>query len=164
MGLLVYAAARGVFPRLPLRDPRVYVASLIFFGFVYLVLGSVMLPRLDLFLPAHRFWLWPVFTLCFLPWFVATEWLLRGAGWLGILLPLAGKVLALGGLAVGPFLGLLPYVVLLGLPGIALLFAIVEVLAARISRTTPNLYLAGLAQALCTAWVSVAMWPQEGLA
>ena len=161
-GLLVWGAARTSLPRFRLLDPRVLAASAIFFGFVYLALGSVLLPRLDLFLPAHRFWLWPALLLCFLPWFAANEWLLRGPGWTGVWLPIAGKALTLAAIAAGAMLGLLPFVVLLALPGLALLFAIVEVLAARISRTTPNPALAALAQSACTAWVMGSIWPMQG--
>ncbi len=162
VGLLVWGAVRASLPRFGLLDPRVLAAAAIFFGFVYLALGSVMLPRLDLFLPAHRFWLWPALLLCFLPWFAATEWLLRGPGWAGVWLPIAGKALTLAAIAAGAMLSLLPFVVLLALPGLALLFAIVEVLAARISRTTPNPALAALAQSACTAWVMGSIWPMQG--
>ena len=70
--------------------------------------------------------------------------------------------MTLAAIAGGAMLGLLPFVVLLALPGLALLFAIVEVLAARISRTTPNPALAALAQSACTAWVMGSIWPMQG--
>ena len=77
-------------------------------GFTYLALGGVISPYRELGLAPKRLPWWILCAALTLPYFAATEFLLRGRGGAGVWLPIAGKLLTLLALALGSGLGLLP--------------------------------------------------------
>ena len=76
--------------------------------------------------------------------------------------PIAGRALLVLVLAAAAWVGIVSFVVLLGLVGFALLFALMEVAAHRISRACPNPWMAALLQAGWTGWVLAAVFPHTG--
>ena len=102
-----------------------------------------------------------VATLLLLPWFGASEWLLRGQGVTGLWLPAAGKLLTLIVVGAAALTGLLPFVILLGMASIALFFAFFELVATRLGRVMPNPWLAALFQAAFTGTAFATIFPYE---
>jgi hypothetical protein len=94
-----------------------------------------------------------------LPFFAALEWLTRGAGRDGVWLPIAAKVATLVVIATAAWTGLISFVVILGLGGFVLSFALLEALSWRLSRLAPNPWVPALVQAAWTGWTLSATFP-----
>jgi len=160
--LLALGAHAGAVRADGLRDARTWLVGGLLFGLVYLVLGTLDAPFWDLFPAPHRA-LWCVgATLLLLPWFGASEWLLRGAGRTGLWLPAVGKALTLFAVAGGALTGLLPFVIILGIIPIGLFFVFFEIVAGRLGRQMPNPWLAALFQAAFTGVAFTSIFPWEG--
>ena len=138
-GLLVslYLLGRGTVPPRGLASARTFAVVGLAFLFVYLVFGAVLSPFAGSWLSAQRAIALLPFALFLLPYFVATEWLLRGPGSVGIWLPIAGKLITIVALGLGAMFGLLPFVIILALGPVAGFFVLVELLAYRQSRLAP---------------------------
>ena len=159
--LWVWLARRDGITSAALRDVRTYVGAGLLVGFGYIVIGTVMQPFLS-FWPAPQRVLWCLVcsALC-LPYFGATEWLLRGTGATGVWLPVLGKLLTLVVLFGGAVVGLLPVVILHGVAAIALGFLLLEVFAYRLSRVAPEPWVAAVYQAAWLGWALGAVFPLD---
>jgi dienelactone hydrolase len=160
-GVLVglWLGRRGAIRLLGLGDPRTWLAALATTGFAYASFAVFTQPFVDVSLPPHRA---PAALLCAaaaLPFFGATEWLLRGPGRAGVWLPIAGKLLALAVIGAGAFAGLLSFVLVLGLGGFVVNFTLFELLGWRFSRLAPNPWVPALVQSLWTGWTLAATFP-----
>jgi hypothetical protein len=157
--LCLWLARRGALPFTALRAPRTWLAALAVAGFAYASLGSFVQPFANLALTPGRA---PAALACSaaaLPFFAATEWLLRGPGLSGVWLPIAGRVVTLLVIATAALTGLLSFVIILGLGSFVLSFALLELLAWRFSRVAPNPWVPALVQALWTGWTLAATFP-----
>jgi dienelactone hydrolase len=123
-------------------------AALLLFGAVYLLLGGVLAPYIELGLSPRRVSWAGVSTALSLPFFVASERALRGPGWLGTWLPIAAKLLLVITLAAAALAGLLPCVLLLALGAIGALFVLLEGVAQRMWRAGFDARATALFQAL----------------
>ena len=87
-----------------------------------------------------------------LPYFAATEWLLRGSdrAWL----PLLGKLLTLALFFAAAFLDVVPRMLLYGVGIIVPAFLLLEAFAHRFSRTAPGPWVPALVQ---SAWIGLAL-------
>ena len=161
VGLLTFGARGASIRSQGLGDGRTWSAAVLLLGFVYVAGGMLWQPFWDPFLTASRLLPWLAATGLLLPWFGASEWLLRGASGSPSWPASAARLLTLAVLAGGATAGLLPRLLLPILLTIGLVFAAFEVLALRISRVMPNPWLASLVQAGWTGWLLVAYFPSE---
>ena len=161
VALAIALARRGELRVSGLGRAGTYLGSLLLWGFGYVLFAGVLLPFVDLWLAPHRLAGALLCALLALPFFGATEWLLRGPGRTGIWLPIVGKALTLVVIAAAALIGLLPFVILLALGGLALQFAFYELMAYRVSRSAPNPWLAALLQAAWTGWTLGALFPYD---
>ncbi len=160
--LLAFGASRGAVRMDGLGDLRTWLAAGLFFGLVYLVIGTLNAPFWNIFPAPHRLVWSAAATLLLLPFFGASEWLLRGSGRTGLWLPAVGKGLTLVAVAAGALSGLLPFVILLGIVPIALFFVFFEFVALRLARVMPNPWLVALFQAAFTGVSFASIFPFEG--
>ncbi len=161
VGLLAYATRDARVRAEGLRDWRTWAIAGIVFGFVYVSIGVLSQPFWDPFLNSRKLVPWAAATLLLLPWFGATEWLLRGPLLAQAWLPAAARVLTLAALVGAALLGLVPRVLLAALVPLVVLFAIFEGLAFRLSREVPNPWLPALIQSAWTSWLLTAVFPYE---
>jgi dienelactone hydrolase len=145
-----------------LADARTWLTAGVLFLSVYVTLGTLLLPLWNLFPATHRLPWCLVASAMMLPYFGASECLLRGAGRTGLWLPAVGKLVTLVVVAAGCLSGLLPFVIILGLGGIALFFALFELIAIRIGRRMPGPWIAALFQAAFTGFGFGAIFPFTG--
>ncbi len=145
-----------------LASAPTWLAALALVGFAYVGFGGLASPYVGLSLAPHRVPSALAIALLVLPFFAATEALLRGPGAAGVWLPIAGKLLALAVIAGAAFAGLLSFVIVLGLGAFAVLFALFELLAWRMSRSAPNPWFPALVQSLWTGWTLAATFPMTG--
>ena len=117
-------------------------------------------PYRELGLAPKRLPWWILCAVLTLPYFAATEFLLRGRGGAGVWLPIAGKLLALLALALGSGLGLLPHAIGLALGGLVALFALLELVAYRLGRADFDPWVPALFQAAALGLL-LASWPLE---
>jgi hypothetical protein len=145
-----------------LRDPRTWLTAGLLFLFAYATIGALLLPLWSIFPAPHRVaWCLAAAALA-LPYFAASEWLLRGAGTTGLWLPALGKAVTLVVIAIGTLSGLLPFVIFLGIVPLAAFFAIFELVCIRISRRMPGPWLAAIFQAAFTGFALGSIFPFEG--
>jgi alpha-beta hydrolase superfamily lysophospholipase len=158
--LCLVLARRGALPASRASALSNLAAAGLVFGFGYLALAGAISPYLEVGLGPRRLPWWILCSALALPYFVATELLLRGRGRAGLWLPIAGKALTLLAIALAAGLGLLPRVILLALGGIAALFAVLELVAYRLGRSGFDPWVQALVQ---SAWVGhlLARWPME---
>jgi dienelactone hydrolase len=156
---LALGARRRVVSADGLSDPRTWLTAGVLFLALYVVHGTLMLPLWNVFPATHRLVWCFVAAALMLPYFAASEFLLRGAGRTGLWLPAVGKIATLIVVAAGCLSGLLPFVVILGLGAIALFFALFELIAIRIGRCMPGPWIAALFQAAFTAFSFGAIFP-----
>jgi len=160
--LLALGVSRGAIHAAGLRDLRTWLAAGLLFGFVYLVIGTLAAPFLNMFPAPHRAGLAIFATLLVLPFFGATEWLLRGSGPTGLWLPAVGKALTLFAVGGGALAGLLPFIVLLGIVPIIGFFVFFELVALRFARGLPNPWLTAIFQAAFMGVAFASIFPWEG--
>ncbi len=138
------------------------LAAFALFALSYLVLGTLLQPFTDAWLsPARAPW-FLVATALALPFFGASEWMLRGQGARGVWLPILGKLLVVLAVLAAALFGLVPRVLLLALGAGAALFVLLELAAYRLSRVLPNPWLAALYQSLLVSWIPAATFPLTG--
>lgn len=127
----------------------------------YLVLTGVLSPLWDLRLPPHRVG-WAVLgAALLLPFFAVTEERLRprgGARWVSPV----GKGVTLLAIGVGASVGVLPFVVLLGLGGLVGLFVLFEVVGDRLALGRAHPGTAAVAQAIWAGWFLGVLFPIAG--
>jgi pimeloyl-ACP methyl ester carboxylesterase len=152
-------ARRGALPFTALRAPRTWLAALAIAGFAYASLGAFSQPVTDLWLAPHRALAALTCATAALPFFASTEWLLRGPGRIGVWLPIAGKLVTLAVIATAATMGVLSFLILLGIGAFILSFALLEVLAWRLSRAAPNPWVPALVQSLWAGWTLAATFP-----
>lgn len=157
--LLALGARRRAASADGLADPRTWLTAGILFLAVYTVLGTLVLPTWNIFPATHRVVWCFVSSALMLPYFGATECLLRGAGRTGLWLPAVGKLVTLVVVAAGCLSGLLPFVIIFGIGSIALFFALFELVAIRIGRRMPGPWIAALFQATFTGFALGAIFP-----
>ena len=145
-----------------LSDGRTWLAAGVIFLALYGAIGTLLLPFVDVFPSPHRLPWAIVATALVLPYFGATETLLRGAGRTGLWLPAVGKLLTLVVVGAAAFSGLLSFVIALALPAIAIFFAFFELVAIRIGRCMPGPWIAALFQAGFTGFTLSALFPYTG--
>ncbi len=160
--LCVGLARSGALRLRGLASAPTWLAALVVVAFAYLGFGGFVSPFLDVSLAPHRFASAVAMSLLVLPFFAATEVLLRGPGASGVWLPIAGKALVLVVIAGSAFAGLLSFVIVLGLGAFIVNFTLFELLAWRLSRATPNPWLPALVQSLWTGWTLAATFPLTG--
>ena len=160
--LLALGARRRAVSADGLADPRTWLAGSVLFLFVYGVVGTLVLPTWNVFPATHRLVWCLVATASMLPYFGATECLLRGAGATGLWLPAVGKLATLAVVVAGCLSGLLPFVIILGIGSIALFFVFFEIVALRIARHMPGPWIAALFQAAFTGFTFGAIFPFTG--
>jgi dienelactone hydrolase len=160
--LCALGARRGAVSTEGLREPGTWLVGALFFALVYGAVGTLNAPFWGLFPAPHRAIWCVIATLLLLPYFGASEWLLRGEGRTGLWLPAAGKLLTLVVIGTSAALGLLPFVILLGMASIALFFVFFELVATRLGREMPNPWLAALFQAAFTGTAFAAIFPYDG--
>jgi dienelactone hydrolase len=142
-----------------LRAARTWIAALALAGFAYASFGAFTSPFVSLGLAPHRVLSALACAAAALPFFAATEWLLRGPGATGVWLPIAGKLLTLAVIVAAALSGLLSFVIVLGLGGFVVNFALFEILGWRLSRVAPNPWVPALLQSLWTGWTLAAVFP-----
>jgi dienelactone hydrolase len=160
--LLALGASRGAVRAEGLGDLRTWLCGGFLFALAYLVLGTLFAPFWDIFPAPHRLLACAGSTLLLLPYFGASEWLLRGARSTGLWLPIAGKALTLFALMGGALAGLLPFVILLGVVPVVGFFAFFELVAFGLGRWAPNPWLAALFQAAFTGVAFASIFPYDG--
>jgi pimeloyl-ACP methyl ester carboxylesterase len=162
-GLLALAFSRaGAAHSAGLLRVRTFGCAVVLLAFSYLVVGTLGQPFSDLFLSPARFFWALVGSALALPFFGAAEWLLRGPGPSGVWAPIVGRVLTLVVIGVAAFLGLVPYVLLLGLGAFVFAFALLEITGWILSRRAPNPWLCAVFQSGFTAWLLAATSPLAG--
>ena len=101
-----------------------------------------------------------VATLFTLPFWITFELLLRrGAMVTSTLLSSLGRVAILVLMAIGVWLQMMPFVVALILPSLAILFVMIEIFAASIYSVSRNLVLIAIIEAAWFAWIIAATSP-----
>jgi dienelactone hydrolase len=160
--LLALGSRRRALSADGLADARTWLSAGVLFLSVYTVLGTLVLPLWNIFPATHRLVWCFVASALMLPYFGATEGLLRGTGRTGLWLPALGKLVTLAVVAAGCLSGLLPFVIILGLASIALFFALLELIAIRIGRRMPGPWIAALFQATFTGFGFGAIFPFTG--
>jgi pimeloyl-ACP methyl ester carboxylesterase len=158
----VWLTLRGQISTRGLGELRSYWSAGLLLLFSYLTIGAVMQPILGLWPAPHRLLWCAVCAVVCLPYFGATEWLLRGHGPTGVWLPVVGKLLTLGVLFIAAGFGFLPYVLFLGIGAIAVAFLLLEVFACRLSRVAPAPWVPALFQAGWVGWAVGTLFPFEG--
>jgi hypothetical protein len=159
---LILAARRGYVSSAGFGNPRMWGVAFVAFGVAYLSWGITTMVFWDIFPASHRVAWCLVGGLASLPFFVASEWLLRGRGVLGVALPIIGKLLTLVTIIIGAIAGVLPGVLLLGVGAVALYFVIFEIIACSMSRKMPNPWIPAIVQALFMGWGFAAVFPYTG--
>jgi pimeloyl-ACP methyl ester carboxylesterase len=157
--LCIVLARRGQLPTAGLFAPRTWASAALLLGFTYVVVGTALQTISDAWLPSHRAPLALACGLLVLPFFAALEWLLRSADRTGVWAPIVGKLLVLLTLGVGATSGLLPGFLMLILSIFALFYVAFEICCWRISRTTPNPWIAAIFQAGWAGWTLGSMFP-----
>ncbi len=160
--LLALGARRRAASADGLSDARTWLAAGTLFLALYAVIGILMSPFYDLFPAPHRLPGCLLATALVLPYFGASELLLRGAGRTGLWLPAVGKLVTLFVVAVGTLTGLLPFLIFLGILPIALFFAFFEIVAIRIGRCMPGPWIAALFQSAFVGFALGAIFPFTG--
>jgi len=160
--LLALGARRRAASADGLADARTWLAAGVLFLVLYVAIGTLLSPFVDVFPAPHRL-LWAVVASALvLPYFGASETLLRGAGRSGLWLPAVGKLLTLIVVAAAALSGLVSFVIILALPAIAIFFAFFELVAIRIGRCMPGPWIAALFQAAFTGFSLSAIFPYTG--
>jgi hypothetical protein len=129
---------------------------------LYAAFGTLVLPTWNPFPATHRIGWCLVASALVLPYFGATECLLRGAGSTGLWLPAVGKLVTLVVMVAGCLSGLLPFVIVLAIGSITLQFALYEIVALRVGKHMPGPWIAALFQAAFTGFVFGAIFPYTG--
>lgn len=160
--LLALGARRPTAAAEALSDERTWLVAGLLFALLYAAIGILVLPFVDVFPAPHRLAWALVASALALPYFAATETLLRGAGRSGLWLPAAGKILTLVVVGAAALSGLLSFVLVLALPAIAIFFAFFELVAIRIGRCMPGPWIAALFQAGFTGFALGAIFPYTG--
>ncbi len=159
LSLFGLALLRGG-PRLRLapNGHEIVAAATLTLG-VYVVLVAVLSPFWDLRLAPHRIPCAVGTMLLCLPFFLATDWSLRGdtrtRRWLSPL----GKLVTFLFIVGGAVVGLLPFVLLLALGPLACMVVLFEMVGARVVRVNPEPWVPALVQAALTGWIVAALFP-----
>ena len=160
-GLWVWLALQERIKTVALRDVRIYIGAGLLVGFGYVIVGSFAQTMWDLWPTSQRLPWCLVCSVLLLPYFAATEWLLRGPGRAGVWLPALGKLLTLAVLIGGAATGLLPGTLPLAIVALVPAFLIFEVFAYRLSRVTGEPWLAALFQAVWLGFALASFFPLE---
>jgi dienelactone hydrolase len=148
---------RAASPQLPTGGEIFASGALAVAGYVLLV--AVVFPLWDLRIAPHRMVWAGAGALLSLPFYLGTEWTLRGDGrehrWHSPL----GKVLTLLFVLGGTLLGLLPDVVLMALGAVIVLFVLFELVGVQLARARAGPWVPALVQAAWTGWLIGALLP-----
>jgi len=154
--LLLLVLAHGGALRPGLRDSRMWTCAGVLLLATYLMMGTFLEPYAWRWLtPQRALHAFVPFALM-LPFFAAFELLLRGARpWV----PIAGRIVILGVMALATILQLLPFELFLALGGFVVFFALFEAIGYRASRVAPNPWLMGVYQAGWSALAHASLFP-----
>jgi dienelactone hydrolase len=160
--LLVALALRGDTGRFPALRGVVAGGAAGFLA-VYVLLMPLDVVGHHMALAPGRLLPFAGMTLLVLPFFVAFEALLRrGRPATATLLGVAGRIVLLGMIFLGVQLGVVPFVVVLMLPTLALLFLLVEVFAAGCYVASGNWLVIALVESAWLAWSTAVTSPLTG--
>ncbi len=160
--LLVALALRGDTRRFPALRTVVAGATVGFLA-TYVLLTPLGVVGHHVALAPGRLLPFAGMTLLVLPFFVAFEALLRrGRPATATLLGVAGRIVLLGMIFLGVQLGVVPFVVALMLPTLALLFVLVEVFAAGCYAASGNWLVIALVESAWLAWSTAVTSPLTG--
>ena len=141
---------------------RAAALGVLAFGVIYATFGTALARVLfNLTLDSQRAAWFVLVALAFLPLGIGLEAALRpGGGWRSIVRGLAAKALVLAGLSVTIFVfGTLPPVIGLMVPSLALVFPVIEAVAARLYAVSGSPVASGVLTALFLAWIPAAIFP-----
>jgi dienelactone hydrolase len=103
---------------------------------------------------------WVILTAAMVPFFAAFEAIVRrGNTWASLGLGLLGRFVLLLGLEVGLGLGVLPFVLGLVVPLLAIQYVVIEVFAAGVWSRTQNAAVIAIAESVFIAWIAVMFSP-----
>ena len=163
-GLIMVAALALLYPlewtrlRYGLRGP-LFVAA-IALGLVYVCESEVSITLHRMALTPERLIVAGAAAVLMLPFWIGFEVFIRRGGIvISTLRGLAGRILILVLMAAGVMVGVLPFVLLLILPSLVLLFAMIEIFAASAYSTSRNLGLIALVESAWFAWIIAATNP-----
>jgi hypothetical protein len=160
-GAAVLMLAPTAWSAAALRRAGTWVGGAALAASIYVLTGPLLAPWVDPWPAPPRLSAIALASAAALPHFAALEWLLRGPGWMGALLPALGRGLAVVVLGGAALAGWLPEgsltaarVLLLGAP-------LLELLAQRCARTAPSPWTSALAQSLWLGWVIGSLFPLD---
>ncbi|HXN87158.1 MAG TPA: hypothetical protein VN867_13880, partial [Candidatus Binataceae bacterium] len=138
----------------------VLFAAAIGFAAVYIAMLPMAVTFHRLSFTPERLTMAIVATLFTLPFWITFELLLRrGAMVTSTVLSSLGRVAILLLMAIGVLLRMMPFVVMLVLPSLAILFVMIEIFAASIYSVSRNLVLIAIVEAAWFAWIIAATSP-----
>src|ERR1700683_4612970 len=138
----------------------VLFAAAIGFAAVYIAMLPIAVTFHRLAFTPERLTMAIVATLFTLPFWITFELLLRrGAMVTSTVLSSLGRVAILLLMAIGVLLRMMPFVVMLVLPSLAILFVMIEIFAASIYSVSRNLVLIAIVEAAWFAWIIAATSP-----
>jgi dienelactone hydrolase len=142
------------------RSGAVLVASLVAFAAIYVGLNAVSITFHRMALTPERTLFWILATLISLPFWFGFELLVRrGALAISTTQAAVGRIVILLLMALGVILRVLPFVLMLVLPSLALLFVMMEIFAASAYSASRNLALIAIVEAAWFVWVIAATSP-----
>jgi dienelactone hydrolase len=142
------------------RAGAVLIASLIAFAAIYVGLNAVSITFHRMALTPERTLFWILATLISLPFWFGFELLVRRGG-LAIATTQAavGRIAIVLLMALGVMVRVLPFVLMLVLPSIVLLFVMIEIFAASAYSASRNLALIAIVESAWFVWVIAATSP-----
>jgi dienelactone hydrolase len=142
------------------RSGAVLVASLLCFGAIYVGFNAISITFHRMALTPERTVFWILATLLILPFWFGFELLVRrGSLILSTTQAVVGRIAIVLLMALGVVVQVLPFVIILVLPSIALLFVMIEIFAASAYSASRNLALIAIVESAWFVWVIAATSP-----
>ncbi|HUO06308.1 MAG TPA: alpha/beta fold hydrolase [Candidatus Binataceae bacterium] len=135
-------------------------AAAIAFAVIYVAEGAISVILHQMALTPERLMAMILASSIMLPFWIGFEFLVRRGGIVASTVQgLIGRALILGITVAGAFLGVLPFVIVLIVPILAILFAMMEVFAASAYSNSRNLLLIAIVETAWLAWTMAATNP-----
>jgi dienelactone hydrolase len=142
------------------RSGAVVVASLIGFATIYVGMSAVSVTFHRLALTPERTVFWILATLLIMPFWFGFELLVRRGGLaISTTQAVVGRIVIVLLMALGVMVRVLPFVLILVLPSIALLFVAIEIFAASAYSASRNLALIAIVESAWFVWIMAATSP-----
>jgi LPXTG-motif cell wall-anchored protein len=142
------------------RSGAVLFASLLGFAAIYVGFNAVSITFHRLALTPERAVFWILATLLILPFWFGFELLVRHGGLaVSTAHAVIGRIAIVLLMALGVVVGVLPFVLILMLPSIALLFVMIEIFAASAYSASRNLALIAIVESAWFVWIIAAISP-----